>query len=374
MKVKSAFKALQKEKGKNNLSKEKLSQKDIRDLLRDDPHLSPITLEKINYFRDHLHGFFLEHRKVLRDYEVSLTDFASLVITRHNERMKKANVKLKTTYFNHDNYVISLANETIEELERYNDPLNPFSRPGVTNPRVSRFQNIVSNRIQTLREIDITKYKEEDKLLLTVIERYYDQKIAGLLLLERALYNDALIIWRSLLETTTTMLILATYPALTGKYKVRRELALMHADIMKVDDKTKEEKSKETKIHAAKKGVPYFTAKRFGWAGSLIKDQDFSLKSLLATVGLEQYGIHYAFASLFVHEYSITEKDFSHLISFEDYLLTLYFQLYETTRPLIIERFTKDRKEEKKQEKRLRTEVSDLKGRFTDFALLISNV
>lgn len=356
------------------MSDTKLSQKDIRDLLRDDPHISPITLEKINYFRDHISDIFSDNKKTLRHLEINLKDFCALVITRHNERMKKANLKLKETYFNHDNYIRSLAQETIEEAERLNDPANPFLGQGVLNPRVSRFQNILSTRINALREIDKSKLAESDLVLLSVIERFYDQKIAGLLLLERALYNDALIIWRSLLETTTTMLILAAHPELTGKYKVRREIALMHANIIKVPEETKEEKSRETKKHALKRNIPYFTAERFGWAGSLIKDQDFSLKTLLGEVGLESYHVHYSFASLFVHEYSITGEKFSHLISFEDYLLTLYFQLYDLTRPLIISQFTKDRKEEKRQEKRLRTEVSDLRGRFTDFALLISNV
>lgn len=363
-----------KEKEITALANEKLSQKVISEMLRDDQHLCPNTKQKIDYFRDHLQAIYRSQKDELRPLNIDLKTFAELVINRHNERMKSANLSLKKTYFNHDSYIISLAKDTLESTLLYHDPANPFARPGNFNPRVSRFQNIIHARTQALQNVNRTSLSRDKQVLLDITKRYYDQKVAGLLLLERELYNDALIVWRSLLETTTTLLLLAENPELTGRYEVRRELALMHAQLIKSDEQTLREKSRETQKHASNKSIPYFTAERFGWAGSLIKEQEFSLKTLLALVNLHDYYAHYAFASLFVHEYLISAKHFRNLITFEQYLLTLYFKLYEVTRTVIVSEFTKDKKEEKKAEKLLRDEISNMRGRFTDFSLLISNV
>ena len=98
-------------------------------------------------------------------------------------------------------------------------------------------------------------YNTGYKQCLLDIERFFEELISGVMLLEHEYLNDTFIIWRSLLETTTTLLILIENPQLIGRFDERRKLALMRLKIIKTPPGGLDAKSMETKTHLGIKNV-----------------------------------------------------------------------------------------------------------------------
>lgn len=351
-----------------------LSRSQVASLLKDDIHISPNTNEKLDYFRTAIKNGFPEYRKVFGAPPSEFSVFAERVIMRHNHKIKSRSIEFQKTYFHSPNHVTDLIKGVIKSEEAKRDPEHVFTRDLIIDPVIMEFENLINSRYQRFIAVDTKGFDFNKKILYRITKRFFDELISGIMLLEREFYNDAFIIWRSLLETTVTLLLLEKNPKLTGKFDERRKIALMRARLLDASRQVKSDKSRETVVHAGRKNLPWHIAERFGWAGGLLgPTAEYSLKSLLELVNLGDLHPHYAFASLFVHEYLISAEDLRIGIDFDHYLLTLYFKIYELVRVLISKHFTNDLNDAKKLEGGIRAFVSGFSGRFNDFSRDIQN-
>ncbi|MGI6734802.1 MAG: hypothetical protein BWY30_00048 [Tenericutes bacterium ADurb.Bin239] len=349
-----------------------LSQNTVASLLSDDIHISPNTKEKLNYFRTAIKNAYPEYRKTFGIRARSFEVFAEIIIKRHSRTIKNNSIEYQRTYFKNSQHIDKIIKDVIKAEEAKQNPNHTFTRDEYVDPIIFNFENLIDRRYQKFKGVDASKFKDPQKTLYNLTDRFFQELVSGIMLLEREFYNDSFIIWRSLLETTTTLLILYKNEHLVGKFSERRNLALMRVKVKDASRQVQKDKSKETRQHLGKRGVPDYIAERIGWAGELIKkDEDYTLKTLLELVNMGDLYPHYAFASLFVHEYLISPDDLKLEIDFEKYLLTLYFKLYEAVRVYISDLFTNDLADAKKLEQGVRTEVKNFNGRFIDFSAKI---
>ena len=351
-----------------------LSREQVRALLKDNIQISPNSDEKVDYFRNAIKNAFPEYRKQFGVKKEDFFLFANRVIMRHNHKIKSSSPQYLKTYFKGNEHINDIIKGVIKSEEAKNDPDHIFTRDQIIDPIIMEFENLINRRYHRFKAVDTKDQNLATHILYMMTERFFNELISGLILLEREFYNDAFIIWRSLLETTTNLLILERNPHLSGKYNERRIIALTRARLLNASTKDKISKSKEALKHAGRGNLPWHIAERFGWAGELIgPGEEYSLKTLLEKVNLGELYPHYAFASLFVHEYLISAEDLRIGIDFDRYLLTLYFKIYELVRVLISKHFTNDLNDAKKLEGGIRTFVSSFSGRFNDFSRDIQN-
>ena len=351
-----------------------LSRDQVRALLKDNIQISPNCDEKVDYFRNGIKNAFPDYRKQFNAKKEDFDLFAERVIMRHNHKIKSSSPQFLKNYFKSNEHINELIKGVIKSEEAKNDPTHIFTRDQIIDPIIMEFENLINRRYHRFNEVNTDGFDLAKTILYRMTERFFNELISGLILLEREFYNDAFIIWRSLLETTTNLLILEKNPSLSGKYDERRKIALTRTRLLNASTKDKISKSKETLKHAGRQNLPWHVAERFGWAGELIgPGGEYSLKTLLDKVNLGELYPHYTFASLFVHEYLISAEDLQIGIDFNYYLLTLYFKIYELVRVIISSHFTNDLNDAKKLEGNIRAFVSRFSGRFNDFSRDIQN-
>ena len=350
-----------------------LSYNFVEQQLKDDIQISPNSKDKLNYFRTAIKGAYPNYQKTFGLSARSFDSFATSVLKWHNHGIRNYSKEYQKTYFKSSQHIeMIIKNITKTEEARLNSE-HTFTRDEYIDPVILRFENLIDRRYQTFLKVDKTNFNDKKLTLYGLTMRIFEEIIAGISLLERELYNDSFIVWRSLLETTTTFLILAKNPKLIGKFEERRNIALMRIGIVNSSTQTLKEKSRETATHLGVKGMPWFVQERFGWAGLLLKNKEYSVKSLLEIVNIQDLHPHYAFASLFVHEYLLDTEGLMLGIDFNKYLLTLYFKIYEFIRVIISDEFTGDLNDAKKLEEDIRSEVRNFSAQFSDFTLRIQN-
>lgn len=347
-----------------------LSRNTVSALLSDNIQISPNTNEKLDYFRRAIKNAYPDYQKKFRHRARSFAVFAEIIIKRHNHTIKNNSIEHQKTYFKNDAYIYHIIEDFILAEEAKQNPEHTFTRDEYVDPTILQFENLIDHRYQNLLRYDFQKIKDPKLTLYNLTSRFFQELVSGIMLLEREFYNDSFIIWRSLLETTTTLLILYENDNLVGKFNERRNIALMRVKVVDASRQTQKSKAKETKQQLGFKGVPDYVAERYGWAGDLFKSRDYSLRTLLERINMVDLYSHYAFASLFVHEYLISPEDLRLEIDFEKYLLSLYFKLYEAVR-IKINDFTNDLDEVKKLEQGVRKEVNNFKAQFNDFSTRI---
>lgn len=350
-----------------------LSRNFVDGLLKDNKQVSENSVEKNNYFREAIKLAYPNYRKVFKNDAKSFEEFATNIILRHNHKILNQSIDFQKNYFKNPQYIEKLIKDTIKAEEAKRNPNHTFTRDSFIDPSILEFQNLIDRRYQKFMKIDRKMISEKEKTIFDLFERFFEELISGVMLLEHEYLNDTFIIWRSLLETTTTLLILIENRQLIGRFDERRKLALMRLKIIKTPPGGLDAKSMETKTHLGIKNVAPFIAERFGWAGELIKTRDYSMATLLEIAKLNDLHAHYSFASIFVHEYLIRPGDLSLEVDFNKYLLTLYFKLYELVRIPLSHLFTNDLEDAKKLEEGIRAEVRNYSGRFNDFSLKIKN-
>lgn len=350
-----------------------LSQKSVAALLKDNVQISPNTPEKLNYFRTAIKNAYPAYKKMFDKHARPFDTFAETILRRHSRTILSQNIIFQQTYFKNPQYIERLIKDVMKAEEAKLNPEHTFTRDDYIEPGILTFENLLDRRYKTFLTINTKELKSDKLTLYNLVHRFFEEIISGIMLLERDLYNDSFIIWRSLLETTTTLLILIDNPTLTGKFIERKSIALMRAKLTKTTKEVHYDKSREAKAQLSSKNVSWYIAERFGWAGSLIKSDDYTLKTLLDIVKLGHLYPHYAFASLFVHEYLIRPEELAGTIDFSKYLFTLYFALYEEVRVHISTIFTNDLDDAKKLEEGIRAEVRTYSGQFKDFSLRIQN-
>ncbi len=350
-----------------------LSQKSVEQQLKDDIQISPNSKDKLNYFRTAIKTAYPKYQKQFGLRALSFDSFAESVISWHNNGIRRYSLEYQKTYYKNNQHLDLIIKNVIKAEEAKLNTNHTFTRDEYIDPIIFSFENLLDRRYQTFLNINKSNFSENKLTLYRLTLRLFQEIIAGVTLLERRLYNDAFIVWRSLLETTTTFLILAKNPKLVGRFDERRKLALMRIGIVNSSTQTLKDKSKETATHLGVKGMPWFVQERFGWAGTLLKNKEYSVKSLLEIVNISDLHPHYAFASLFVHEYLLDKEDLKLGIDFNKYLLTLYFKIYELIRIKISDLFTSDLDDAKKLEEGIRSEVKNFSAQFNDFTLRIQN-
>lgn len=352
-----------------------LSRNKIESLLKDNIQITPHTNEKLDYFRTHIKTGYANYLKTKKKDVKTLEEFATLVILRHNSRMQNENITFQRTYYLNVNYIEKIIKDVIQTDVQKSDPLNIFVPPSIMPPLLVTFQNILNRRIQNYRNLNKESFDQLNQLVtFSLITSIYDYLQSGLTLLQFGKMNESLILWRTLLETVTTFLILEENPGLRGKYHERKKLALMRSGLLSASEQVIIEKRKETLVHAETRNIPYHIAERYGWAGALLSNkEEFSLKTLLEKVKLSDFSVHYTFASLFVHQYTIFPEDYQKKIDPLLYVLTLYFKIYDLTR-YHISKYTGEEKDAKKLEGTLRSELSAHRGKFDDFCQLIKSL
>lgn len=351
-----------------------LSRAQVSRLLKDDIQISPNTNDKLDYFRNAIKKEFPNYRKLFNAPHEEFTLFAERVIMRHNHKIKTRSIEYQKTYFLNADHINDLIKGVIKSEEAKKDPDHIFTRDQIIDPIIMEFENLINRRYHHFTKVDTKHYDYKKLTLHQMTNRFFDELISGLILLEKEFYNDAFILWRSLLETTVTLLILEKNPQLTGRFNERRDAALRRIKLIDSNRQIKVDKAKESLVHAGRKNLPWHIAERFGWAGELLgPTTEYSLKSLLEIVNLGDLHPHYAFASLFVHEYLISAEDLKLGIDFGNYLLTLYFKIYELVRVKISDHFTNDLNDARKLEGNVRTFVNGFSGRFDDFSRDIQN-
>lgn len=347
-----------------------LSRNSVSELLSDNIQISPNTNEKLDYFRNAIKNAYPGYRKKFKHRARSFEVFAEIIIKRHNHTIKNSSIEYQKTYFKNEEYIKRITEDFIHAEEAKQNPEHSFTRDEYIDPTILKFENLIDYRLQNLKAFDYTTLKDPDRTLYDLTARFFQELVSGIMLLEREFYNDSFIIWRSLLETATTLLILYENEHLVGKFKERRNIALMRVRVVESNRQVQKSKTAETKRQLRVKGVPDYVAERYGWAGELLAKRDYSLRTLLETINMQELYPHYAFASLFVHEYLISPEDLRLEIDFEKYLLTLYFKLYESVR-IKIDKFTNDLHDVKKFEQGVRKEVNNFKAQFIDFSARI---
>ncbi|OQC11389.1 MAG: hypothetical protein BWX74_00194 [Tenericutes bacterium ADurb.Bin087] len=347
-----------------------LSREKVRSILSDDVHISPITNEKLDYFRNAIRNAYPDYRRKFGERALNPQIFAENIIKRHNHTIKLYSISYQQNYYKNDQHIKQIIDDFINAENAKQDPEHTFTRDAYIDPLILKFENLIDSRYQKLKAFDIAKIKDPQLTLYNLTVRYFQELVSGIMLLEREFYNDAFIVWRSLLETTVTLLILYNNANLVGKFNERRNIALMRVKVLGTSRQAQKDKAKETKQQLGFKGVPDYIAERYGWAGELIKSREYSLRTLLEIINMVDLYPHYAFASLFVHEYLISPEDLRLEIDFEKYLLTLYFKLYEAVR-VNINDFTNDLDAVKKLEQGVRKEVNNFKAQFNDFSARI---
>ncbi len=350
-----------------------LSQKMVAAQLKDNVQISPNTPEKLNYFRTAIKNAYPAYKKEFGNHARSFETFAEIILRRHSRGILLRKIEFQQTYFKNQDYIGKLIKDVMKAEAAKLNPDHTFTRDEYVEPNILNFENLLDRRYKVFKSLDATNYKSDKKTIYALMGRYFEEMISGIVLLERELFNDAFIIWRSLLETTTTLLILINHPKLTGKFNERKHTALMRANLIKASSQVKVERTKESKAHLGTKNVAWYVAERYGWAGQLITNKDYSLKTLLEIVNLGDLHPHYAFASMFVHEYLIDPSDLKVSIDFGKYLFALYFKLYELIRVHLSELFTNDLNDAKKLEEGIRAEVKSFNPIFQDFSMLIKN-
>lgn len=350
-----------------------LSRNFVENLLKDNKQISENTNEKINYFRDAIKKAYPDYRKTFKNNAKPFEEFAENVLLRHSHRILNKNIDFQKSYFKNQSYIEKLIKDTFKAEEAKLNPNHTFTRDSYIDPNILSFQNLIDRRYQTFMKLDPKSIPEKDKSLFQLFERFFEELISGVMLLEHEYLNDAFILWRSLLETTTILTILINNRQLIGKFEERRNIALRRVKVITAGKDTMSDKTNEARSHLGVKNVAPYIAERFGWAGELIKNRDYSMATLLDIAGLSDLNAHYGFASVFVHEYLIRPTDLAHEIDFYQYLLTLYFKLYELVRVPLSKLFTNDLEDAKKLEEGIRAEVKTFSGPFNDFSLKIKN-
>ena len=193
-------------------------------------------------------------------------------------------------------------------------------------------------------------------------------------------YADAFIIWRSLLENVSYFKILLLGGEKTSKktanlFLNRKEATKKILGLSPSSSKERENITIQNENRNKRKSATWWEKQRFQWAANVlhIKD-DLSAKTLQEAVGLDKYYPHYQVASIFTHEHLLTAEDFK-VISLIDYLVNLYWRVFDGIRDDIIRLFAINRETIapiSSNEESLRKQLKSSREAFDEFTNMVS--
>ncbi len=350
-----------------------ISQNSIKKLLKDNQNICPDSKEKLNYFCQHISEGYRQYKRH-KDEGVTLkklTDFTKEIIDIHNARIATSTNDLKTNYYKQPQYLSKIVEDYVASLLSKTDPSHLFTHvASVDDTRIDRFKEILNFYYGPIVKQPTEQLKQR------YLKRLLLQMVSGIHLLSMERYSDAMIIWRSLIESICYYKILKVGDKKTENlFITRREDS---AKIIGLVDASKAEMvniSSQIKNRKMGKSASWWEKQRFSWAKKIIAKGDPSAKLLMEKVNLGKYYPHYQVASLFTHEYLLDETHFKE-ISFMDYLIHLYWRALEEVREEFKLEFSfvdSQIKTIKKHEETIRKLLKKSREAFNRFSDMISD-
>lgn len=321
---------------------DKLSHRFIIKHLKEDPYLYPHSKAKLDYFCRHILRGYKEYKKVYNIEAGPLTyfDFAKITIERHNTKFVNETEQNKKNYYKQEHYLSKIINDLINSHVSKGDLDHAFTfiNP-IDDMRIDKLKEIIDGYYQIIKNDQDTFLKE---FSLRIIHEF----ISGVRLLSMANYNDSLIIWRSLLETVAYYKILLSGGQKTiNLYLTRKQYTKKIIGLEKATREQRENIEQQTENRNKRKSARWWEKQRFQWMDTFFtKQDDLSMKNVFEKINLSPYYPHYQIASLFTHEYLLDESDFK-TISLVDYLINLYWKVFEEVRDDFLKLFDVNKKE-----------------------------
>jgi len=362
----------------NTMSKEKeLSNNFIQKHLEENTVLCPHNNTKFDYFRQFIGEGYRQYKQNSSSAAglKSLEEFAKEIINVHNIKIKNEKDELKRNYYKQDSYLRKIIKDKCASLISKNDPDHIFT---YVNPkddvRIDRLKEIINGYYKVIE-------KDTDKDVVKLLtKRILEQMVSGIRLLSVKHYADAFIIWRSLLENVSYFKILLLGGEKTSKktanlFLNRKEATKKILGLSPSSSKERENITIQNENRNKRKSATWWEKQRFQWAANVlhIKD-DLSAKTLQEAVGLDKYYPHYQVASIFTHEHLLTAEDFK-VISLIDYLVNLYWRVFDGIRDDIIRLFAINRETVSvitSNEESLRKQLKSSREPFEEFANMIN--
>ena len=298
----------------------------VRKSLKENENLFPHTKEKLVYFSTYISEGYKEYTKNKNEVagHKKLEDFAKEIIEIHNQRFMGMTNEQKANYFKQKAYINKIVKDYTMSLISKNNPQHIFTNVNPNDdPRVDRFKEIINCYY------GLVKVNGTCDLKKVYLQRLIKQFVSGTRLLSDGLYSDAFIIWRSLIESVSYYRVIKLGDEkTTNLFLNRRDIA---AKIIGIVPASKEEMasiSNQIENRKMGKSASWWEKQRFSWAAKFIIKSDSSAKSLMEAVNLGKHYPHYQVASLFTHEYLLSENDFKE-IGYMDYLINLYWRTLE---------------------------------------------
>ena len=345
----------------------------VKKHLKDNPILYPIHKEKLGYFCRYINEGYKTYDKNKNEDagHKKIEDFAKEIIAVHNKKFESYTHDFKLNYYKQPQYLIKIVSDYIASLVSKNDPSHIFT---FVNPnddaRVDRIKEIINGYY-----VLINRSKEEE-LRKTYLQRLILQMVSGVHLLSIHLYSDSFIIWRSLIESISYYKILSVSDQKTANlFITRRDDTAKIIGLVPASKAEMASISSQIENRKMGRSASWWEKQRFSWARKIIAKGDPSAKLLMEKVNLGKYYPHYQVASLFTHEYMLSENDFKE-IAFMDYLINLYWRALEEIREDIKSEFSlKDNELStiRKHEETIRKLLKASREDFVRFSDMISD-
>ncbi|MEF3692597.1 MAG: DUF5677 domain-containing protein [Acholeplasmataceae bacterium] len=294
--------------------------------LKDNPTLYPIHQEKLGYFCRHINSGYktYDQNKNEGAGHKKIEDFAKEIIAIHNKKFNSYTHDFKLNYYKQPQYLTKIVGDYSASLVSKNDPTHIFTFVNpVDDARIDRIKEIINGYYVLINNT------KTDDLKKAYLQRLILQMVSGIHLLSVHLYSDSFIIWRSLIESISYYKIISISDQKTANlFMTRRDDTAKIIGLVPASKAEMVSISSQIENRKMGKSASWWEKQRFSWAKKIIAKGDPSAKLLMERVNLGKYYPHYQVASLFTHEYMLSENDFKE-IAFMDYLINLYWRALE---------------------------------------------
>jgi len=348
-----------------------ISQTFVSKNLSENKILYPDIKDKLAYFCMHISLGYREYNRNRNESagHKSIEEFAKEVIAIHNKKFESLVGEIKANYYKQPQHIEKIIKDYTASLISKNNPDHLFTNVNpIDDPRVDRLKEIINGYICLINK------DKSPELLKIHAKRILIQFVSGVRLLSVNHYADSFIIWRSLLESVSYFKIVIGGSSKTSSMFIERKDSTKK--ILGMVTTTKAEmNSINTQIENRKIGkkASWWEKQRFSWAKNALIGKELSSKSIQEAAKMGKFYPHYQVASIFTHEYLIDEDDFK-TIKLLDYLINLYWRVFEEIRIDIIDIFKLEElnvQPIRKHEETMRKLLKNTREAFTNFSNMI---
>ena len=283
--------------------------------------------EKCQSFQDLLiRGYNAYKKQADVDQEiVAFSEFTLDIFARHKRNIGGRTTEFKRTYHHDKNYLESLVRDSIQKFNETATADYIFKRQ---NENIADIDININKYVLAVRScLSQNIYNTvTGQLMLKALNKY----ASGIHLITRNFIDEALIIWRSFLEDVTIIKILLAHTddKLASKFLTNKERTLIDLGFIHANTPYGESVTDQSRAHLADNSAKDWEVLRFSWIGNLLKEKDYSSNQLRVLANLDEYSVHYKFASVFVHERLINDQDVK-VLALNNYALYLYWKLFD---------------------------------------------